>query len=140
MKNKLFLVILMLCSIISFGANGKTINVAVIYSVRGKGDKSRNDFAYEGLMKAKKDFGIEFKEIIQKVSILDAEDQIKFLAKSGKYDLIIGIPHETEIWQENIPSRSLQWLMKDWTVKSRMLPLFYLEKKRADFWQEHWQR
>ena len=67
----------MFCSIISFGKN---INVAVIYSVRGKGDKSRNDFAYEGLMRAKKDFGIEFKEIIQKVSILDAEDQIKFLA------------------------------------------------------------
>lgn len=102
MKNKLFLVILMFCSIISFGANDKTINVAVIYSVRGKGDKSRNDFAYEGLMRAKKDFGIEFKEIIQKVSILDAEDQIKFLAKSGKYDLIIGIPHETQMAIRNM--------------------------------------
>ena len=96
MKNRLLLVILLLCSFLTFGTSKvkKQLNIAVIYSVRGKGDKNRNDFAYEGLMKAKRDFGIEFKEFTQRISVIDIEYQLRSLAKSEKYDLIIGIPEE----------------------------------------------
>jgi len=96
MKNRLLLVILLLCSFLTFGTSKvkKQLNIAVIYSVRGKGDKNKNDFAYEGLMKAKRDFGIEFKEFTQRISVIDIEYQLRSLAKSEKYDLIIGIPEE----------------------------------------------
>ena len=86
MKNRLLLIILLLCSFLTFGTSKvkKQLNIAVIYSVRGKGDKNRNDFAYEGLMKAKRDFGIEFKEFTQRISVIDIEYQLRSLAKSEK--------------------------------------------------------
>ncbi|RRD39004.1 BMP family ABC transporter substrate-binding protein [Leptotrichia sp. OH3620_COT-345] len=104
MKNKMLVIILIFLSIVTFGTTetDAKLKVAVIYSVRGKGDKSYNDFAYEGLMKSKKDFGIEFKEFIQKISILDIEDQLRAMAKSKKYDLIIGIPKAIKLGIEKI--------------------------------------
>ena len=80
----------------------KKLNIAVIYSYKGKGDKANNDSAYAGLIKARNDFGIEFKEFTQKVSVLDGEYQIRAMAKGEKYDLIIGITKETKLSIEKV--------------------------------------
>ncbi len=99
MVRKLMMFLLLCCSVSVFieGKASKKFNIAVIYSYKGKGDKSLNDSAYSGLMKAKRDFGIEVREFDQKISVLDGEYQIRSLVKGGKYDLIIGIPKETKI-------------------------------------------
>ena len=65
------------------------IKVGVVFSIGGLGDMASNDSTYSGLLKAKKNLGIEFK-YIEPDSFLDDEKYLKDFAKN-KYDLVIGV-------------------------------------------------
>lgn len=76
----------------SKGKNGnekKKLKVAVVFS-GFLGDKSFNDSAYEGLKKAEKDFGIEFKVLESKVPS-DWETNFISVASDSSYDLVLAI-------------------------------------------------
>lgn len=65
------------------------IKVGLVFDVGGRGDKSFNDSAYNGLMKAAKDFGINY-EYIEPGEGADRESALRILA-ARKFDLIVGI-------------------------------------------------
>jgi len=67
----------------------KKVKVGIVLSTGGKGDKSFNDSAIAGLEKAKKELGIEYKDI-QPKDVADDEKSLEFLAKEG-YDLVIAV-------------------------------------------------
>lgn len=64
------------------------LNVGIILTGAGKGDKSFNDSAIRGLDQAVKDFGITYKDITSKDP---AEDAKSIEQMAGKYDLLIVI-------------------------------------------------
>ncbi|MDX8336646.1 MULTISPECIES: BMP family lipoprotein [Cetobacterium] len=65
------------------------LNVGLVLSTGGLGDKSFNDSAYRGLEMAKKDLGINFKAVEPKSSLED-EEFLREYADAG-YDYIIGV-------------------------------------------------
>ncbi|EHM10366.1 putative ABC-type transport system, periplasmic component/surface lipoprotein [Thermanaerovibrio velox DSM 12556] len=92
MRKKIFTVLLVACMTLSLMASGavaanKPLKVALILS-GFLGDKSFNDSAYNGLLKAKKDFGIELK-VLESKNPADWEANLLSMA-SAKYDVIIG--------------------------------------------------
>jgi len=64
--------------------------IAIVYDIGGRGDLSFNDMAYLGASRAAKDFGLELKEV-QSKSESDYLPNLRVLAQSGKYDLIIAV-------------------------------------------------
>lgn len=66
------------------------VSVAIVFATGGLGDKSFNDTCYEGILKAQEDFGIEF-DYVEPTAIAEYEGFHRQYAKSGDYDLIIGI-------------------------------------------------
>jgi basic membrane protein A len=64
--------------------------IAVVFATGGLGDKSFNDSCYEGIKKAKEDFGIEF-DYVEPTAIAEYEGFHRQYAKTGEYALIIGI-------------------------------------------------
>lgn len=96
MLKKVFLLSFIMTAIFAIGQNifsdggkGSDFEVALVYDVGGRGDKSFNDLAYEGLMRAVKDFGIKY----QVATPTEGNDREIFLRKfsSGKATLILGI-------------------------------------------------
>lgn len=71
-------------------ANGKK-KIALVYSTAGKGDKSFNDSAYEGIKRAAEDFNIEYSEYEPNDPSAEARDAISSFAETYEYDLIITI-------------------------------------------------
>jgi len=65
------------------------MRVAIVFATGGLGDKSFNDTCYEGVTKAKADFGIEF-DYVEPTAIAEYEGFHRQYAKSDEYDLIIG--------------------------------------------------
>ena len=65
------------------------IKVGIVLSTGGKGDKSFNDAAIEGLELAKKELGIAYKDI-QPKNVADDEKSLEFLAKEG-YNLVFAV-------------------------------------------------
>lgn len=65
------------------------IKVAIVFDKGGKDDKSFNQSAYEGAMKAKKDLGIELKYV--EATDLSAQENLHRAFAKKDYDLIIGI-------------------------------------------------
>ncbi len=65
------------------------IKVGIVFDVGGRGDKSFNDSAYNGLQKAIKELGIEA-QYIEPGEGADRESALRLLA-SEKFDLILGI-------------------------------------------------
>jgi basic membrane protein A len=63
--------------------------VGLVFDIGGKGDKSFNDGAYQGLARAGADFGIDYQEF-EPGQDADREAGLRKLAASG-YDLVIGI-------------------------------------------------
>ncbi len=61
--------------------------IGIVLSTGGRGDKSFNDAAIAGLEKAKKELGIEYKDV-QPKEVAEDEKSLDFLAKE-KYDLVI---------------------------------------------------
>ncbi|AIF69218.1 sugar-binding protein [Palaeococcus pacificus DY20341] len=91
----MFLIGLMAFAVVASGCIGggeeKTQGkIAVVYDVGGRGDLSFNDMAYLGASKAAKDFNLELKEM-QSNSESDYLTNLRTLAKSGEYDLIIAV-------------------------------------------------
>ncbi len=75
----------------------KTINerqntkkIAIVYDIGGRGDLSFNDMAYMGAERAAKDFGLQLTQL-QSNSENDYLPNLRTLAKSGQYDIIIAV-------------------------------------------------
>lgn len=66
------------------------LKVGLVFDVGGKGDKSFNDAAYNGLVRAKKDFGIDF-EVIDPGDGSDRESALRKLASNNEIGLIFGV-------------------------------------------------
>lgn len=64
--------------------------VGLVFDVGGRGDKSFNDAAYNGLVRAKKDFGIDF-EVIDPGDGADRESALRKLASKNDISLIFGV-------------------------------------------------
>jgi basic membrane protein A len=67
---------------------GKKLQVGIVLSIGGLGDKSFNDSAYRGLEMAQKDLGIEFKAV-EPASTSEDEENLRKFAEKG-FDLVIG--------------------------------------------------
>lgn len=72
---------------------GASIKVGIVLSTGGLGDKNFNDMAYSGLLRAQKDFGIEF-DYIEPKSVSDFIPDHRMYAESEEYDLIIGMAQD----------------------------------------------
>ncbi|BBB90808.1 MAG TPA: BMP family ABC transporter substrate-binding protein [Methylomusa anaerophila] len=70
----------------------KKLKVGLVFDVGGRGDKSFNDAAYEGLEKAEKEFGdkIEIKYLEPSAGGENRERLLRLMAQD-KYDLIFGV-------------------------------------------------
>jgi basic membrane protein A len=76
----------------SSGGGGSNIKAGMAYDVGGRGDQSFNDAAARGLDKAKKDYGIQAKELEATQGETDAqkEDRLRQLAEAD-YNPIIAV-------------------------------------------------
>lgn len=66
------------------------IKVALVLGLGGLGDKGFNDSGYAGVEKAKKELGIQF-DYVEPKEISEFETDHREYAKTGDYDLIIGL-------------------------------------------------
>lgn len=64
--------------------------IGVVLSVGGLGDKNFNDMAYEGMLKAQEELGIEF-DYMEPETISDYIPNLRSMCEAGEYDLIIGL-------------------------------------------------
>jgi len=64
--------------------------VAVVLDVGGRGDLSFNDMGFKGTDQAAIDFGLEMVEV-QSATAADYAPNLRNLARTGEYDLIIGV-------------------------------------------------
>ena len=64
--------------------------VAVVLDVGGRGDLSFNDMGFKGTDQAAIDFGLEMVEV-QSATAADYSPNLRNLARTGEYDLIIGV-------------------------------------------------
>ncbi len=73
-------------------ASGSNVKVGMAYDIGGRGDKSFNDAAAAGLDKAKKDFGVQSKELSAVAGETDAQKQarLELLAQAG-YNPVIAV-------------------------------------------------
>lgn len=71
----------------------KKIKVGLVFDVGGKGDKSFNDAAYQGLELAKKELGISFEYIEPLGTGEDRESALRKFASRKDIDLIFGVGH-----------------------------------------------
>lgn len=107
MKKKLLSLLLALTLVLTLGACGggnesaetggeapageqSDQKVALVLGIGGLGDQGYNDLVYEGVSKAKEDFGVEFDHAEPK-QISDFELIFRDLATSGDYAVIIGV-------------------------------------------------
>ncbi len=95
-KTKVLLALFVLC-FLTLGCIGQEeekkaekMKIAVVFATGGLGDKSFNDSSYEGVLKAQKDFGIEF-DYVEPTAIAEYEGFLRQYAKTGEYALIVSI-------------------------------------------------
>ena len=69
------------------GAEGR---IAIVYATGGLGDKSFNDSAHEGILRAEEELGIEFDQA-EPSAIAEYETFLNRFASTRRYDLIISI-------------------------------------------------
>lgn len=73
------------------GSDAKSgIRVALVLGLGGLGDKAFNDSGYAGVEKAKNELGIQF-DYVEPKEISEFETDHREYAKTGKYNLIIGL-------------------------------------------------
>jgi basic membrane protein A len=70
------------------GPHART-RVGLVFDVGGRGDKSFNDAAYAGLMRARDELGV-FTELLEPASSEDREGAMRLFAARG-FDLVIGV-------------------------------------------------
>ena len=70
-------------------AQSPKARIGLVFDVGGRGDKSFNDAAYEGLMKAERELGVEV-TYLEPASTEDREAALRLFA-SQKLDLVIGV-------------------------------------------------
>jgi len=96
-----YLLAAFLCSLLAFagcsGANTEktenhtsSLQVGLVFDVGGRGDKSFNDSAYNGLELAKKQHGIEYTYIEPQGEGADRESGLRQMASDPDVDVIIG--------------------------------------------------
>lgn len=85
MRKILSLILSLFFTVSLFASN--PLKVGIVLSTGGLGDKSFNDSAYRGLLKAKKELGIEFK-YVEPTSPAEDEEYLREYVEAG-YDLII---------------------------------------------------
>ncbi len=66
------------------------INIGIVFTKGGLGDKSFNDLCYDGMLRAQEEFGIDFNYYEPKANS-DYEIILRELALSNNYDLIISV-------------------------------------------------
>ncbi|MCX6157681.1 MAG: BMP family ABC transporter substrate-binding protein [Ignavibacteriota bacterium] len=71
-------------------ADKSKFKVGLVFDVGGRGDKSFNDAAHNGLEKAKKEFGIEYEEI-DPGDGADRESALRKLASNPEITMIFGV-------------------------------------------------
>lgn len=67
-----------------------TIKAGLVFDIGGRGDKSFNDAAYNGLVKAQKELGVDF-EVIDPGDGADRESAIRKLAVKKDISIIFGV-------------------------------------------------
>ena len=78
-------------SVIAVGGHAaSTRNERIVVLLNGRGDLSFNDMAYKGVADAARDFGFQM-EAVQNTTIADALPNLRNLARTGEYDLIISV-------------------------------------------------
>ena len=70
--------------------DGKGLKVGLVFDIGGKDDDSFNEAAYNGLVAAEKDMGIEGTELEPNADGSNREDLLRQLAEDGN-DLVIGV-------------------------------------------------
>ena len=70
------------------GPNGG-VRIGLVFDVGGRGDKSFNDAAYEGLLRAQKELGVTI-EFLEPASSEDRESAMRLFAARG-FDLVVGV-------------------------------------------------
>lgn len=70
------------------GANAR-VRVGLVFDVGGRGDKSFNDAAYAGVLRAQKELGVTV-ELLEPTSSEDREAAMRLFAARG-FDLVIGV-------------------------------------------------
>jgi basic membrane protein A len=68
---------------------GRVVRVGLVFDVGGRGDKSFNDAAYIGLMRAVEELGVE-PEYIEPAGAEDREAALRIFAARG-FDLVVGV-------------------------------------------------
>jgi basic membrane protein A len=71
------------------GRGGSTVRVGLVFDVGGRGDKSFNDAAYKGLLRAETELGIDG-SYLEPVGSEDREAAMRLFAARG-FDLVIGV-------------------------------------------------
>ncbi len=114
---KLFITMLAMATLFLAACGGKKeegkevaaeskLNVGIVLSIGGLGDKSFNDSAYRGLEEAKKDLGINFK-YVEPASPAEDEQYLREFAENN-YDLVIAVgflmKDATEIVAKDFPN------------------------------------
>lgn len=99
-KSMLLLLIIILLISYSINSNNKNlihnvgyeelINIGIVFTKGGLGDKSFNDLCYDGMLRAQEEFGIDF-DYAEPNTSLDYEKTLRELALSNEYDLIISV-------------------------------------------------
>ncbi|MGI6576973.1 MAG: BMP family lipoprotein [Eubacteriales bacterium] len=72
------------------GKSNDEISVAVVFGLGGLGDKAFNDSAYAGIKRAEDELGIKV-QYVEPKEIAEFEGHHREFAKSGSYDLIVGV-------------------------------------------------
>lgn len=73
-----------------FPASAQHNRVAIVFAVGGLGDQSFNDSAYEGVLRAKEELGVDF-DYVEPAAVADYETLLTRFAQTRRYDLIISI-------------------------------------------------
>lgn len=71
-------------------SGAETLKVGIVLGTGGLGDKNFNDMAYEGLMRAQEELGIEF-DYLEPETVSDYVPHLRSLCEAGEYGLIIGL-------------------------------------------------
>ncbi|HOB89461.1 MAG: BMP family ABC transporter substrate-binding protein [Bacillota bacterium] len=84
------MVIGMVMGSVSSGLAADKPRIAIVFATGGLGDKSFNDSAYEGMLRAEKELGIEFDQA-EPQAVAEYESLLMRFAQTRRYDLIISI-------------------------------------------------